>query len=92
MPPQPPAQTWVAVTGLAGSEAPEDLVLEIGDTQPELALAMVGDLERTHHGPFFSLIPVFSLFGVVLAATLGAALRPGAGTLASVCVVTSAHP
>lgn len=28
----PVGQTWIAVTGPAGSEGPEDLVLEIGDT------------------------------------------------------------
>jgi hypothetical protein len=28
----PPGQTWVAVTGPANFEAPEDLVLEIGET------------------------------------------------------------
>ncbi len=46
----------------------------LGPTQPLAVLRAVDDLEDTQHGPLFSLVPVFSVLGVIVAATLGAAM------------------
>ena len=46
----------------------------LGPSQPLAVLRAVDDLEDTQHGPLFSLVPVFSVLGVIVAATLGAAM------------------
>ncbi len=49
-------------------------IQELGPGQPLAALRAVDELEDTQHGPLFTLMPVFSVLGVIVAATLGAAM------------------
>ena len=49
-------------------------IQELGPGQPLAALRAVDELGDTQHGPLFSLMPVFSVLGVIAAATLGAAM------------------
>jgi HAMP domain-containing protein len=49
-------------------------IQELGSAQPLEALRAVDELEDTQHGPLFTLMPVFSVLGVIVAATLGAAM------------------
>ena len=49
-------------------------IQDLGPNQPLAILRAVDDLEDTQHGPLFSLMPVFSVLGVIVAATLGAAM------------------
>ena len=52
-------------------------IQDLGPDQPLEILRAVNDLEDTQHGPLFTLMPVFSVLGVIVAATLGAAMaRP----------------
>ena len=49
-------------------------IQELGPGQALAALRAVNELEDTQHGPLFTLMPVFSVLGVIIAATLGAAM------------------
>ena len=49
-------------------------IQDLGPNEPLTILSAVDDLEDTQHGPLFSLMPVFSVLGVIVAATLGAAM------------------
>ncbi len=49
-------------------------IQDLGPNQPLAILRAVDDLEDSQHGPLFSLMPVFSVLGVIAAATLGAAM------------------
>ena len=49
-------------------------IQDLAPNQPLAILRAVDDLEDTQHGPLFSLMPVFSVLGVIVAATLGAAM------------------
>ena len=49
-------------------------IQDIGSNQPLAVLRAVDDLEDTQHGPLFTLMPVFSVLGVIVAATVGAAM------------------
>jgi len=49
-------------------------IQDLAPDQPLAILRAVDDLEDTQHGPLFSLMPVFSVLGVIVAATLGAAM------------------
>ena len=49
-------------------------IQDLGPDQPMAILRAVDDLEDTQHGPLFSLMPVFSVLGVIVATTLGAAM------------------
>ena len=49
-------------------------IQDMGASQPIDVLRAVDELEDTQHGPLFKLMPVFSVLGVIVAATLGAAM------------------
>ena len=49
-------------------------IQELGPGQPDAVLRSVDELEDTQHGPLFTLVPVFSVLGLIVAATLGAAM------------------
>ncbi len=49
-------------------------IQDIGPGQPFDVLRAVDELEDTQHGALFTLMPVFSVLGVIVAATLGAAM------------------
>ena len=49
-------------------------IQDIDPNHPFEVLSAVGELEDTQHGPLFTLMPVFSVLGVIVAATLGAAM------------------
>lgn len=49
-------------------------IQELGPGQPLEAFRALDELEDTQHGPLFTLMPVFSVLGVIVAATLGAAM------------------
>lgn len=49
-------------------------IQELGPNEPLAILRSVDELEDTQHGPLFTLMPVFSVLGVIVAATLGAAM------------------
>ena len=49
-------------------------IQDMGASQPIDVLRAVDDLEDTQHGALFTLMPVFSVLGVIVAATVGAAM------------------
>ncbi len=49
-------------------------IQELGPTRPTEVLHAVNELEDTQHGLLFTLTPILSMMGVILGATLGAAI------------------
>ena len=49
-------------------------IQDMGASQPIDVLRAVEEFEDTQHGPLFTLMPAFSVLGVIVAATLGAAM------------------
>ena len=49
-------------------------IQELGSTRPTEVLHAVNELEDTQHGLLFTLTPILSMLGVILGATLGAAI------------------
>ena len=49
-------------------------IQELGASRPAEVLSAVNELEDTQHGLLFTLTPILSMLGVILGATLGAAI------------------
>ena len=49
-------------------------IQELGPSRSAEVLNAVNDLENTQHGPLFSMTPVLSVLGLLIAAVLGAAM------------------